>query len=245
MRGILAIFRRDFGALMGSPFIYGIAGLCATLYSLQFLQGLVRFELTGGGDFHQAVVVQHISIANLIFILVVPILTMRLLAEEKRNRTFDLLLTTPISSTQIAVGKFLAGYAVAGLLVLLSMLYPLACMLFVDFSAGLFWTSYAGLFLVVAVYVAVGLFTSSVTESVIFSAVIGVIVNLSLWLLSQWAMQMEGSTTVAVMEQLALVQQFVKFIEGKLEVSALVYFLSVVTLFVFLSERVVESARWR
>lgn len=254
MRGTFVILKRDFFSLLESPFFFAICGLASVMFTIGYLQSVIQLEFQammgaqfGGGmaNFHQRVVVPHISIANLLFILIVPILTMRLISEEKRNRTFDLLLTTPVSATNIALGKFLAGYAAALVLVLISAIYPLMTIPMVDVEIGPLVTAYLGLSLVTGVYVAIGVFCSALSESVVLSAVFAVVLNIALWLFSQWSSQMEGATWVAVIEQIALVQQFVTFIEGKIQINAIVFFLSAVVLFVFLSQRVVESARWR
>jgi ABC-2 type transport system permease protein len=196
-------------------------------------------------NLHYMVFVPHISYVNLIFIFAIPALTMRLVAEEKKLRTYDLLLTAPISATEIALGKFLAGFGTAMALVAVAFLYPLITAFFADFPWGPLLTSFLGLAFVAGAYVAVGLFASSLTESIMLSVVMALIFNLILWFISQGVSFSDNPTFTAIMEHLSVGQHFLAFLKGSFEVSAIVFFLSCATLFVFLSQRVIESSRWR
>lgn len=253
MRGMWAIFKRDVSASIGHPMFYFTAALFGFLNCLFYFQNLMRFMATSGigarmnqsYSFHQEVVNPHLGISNLLFILIIPVLTMRLLSEEKKNRTYDLLLTSPVTATDIAVGKFLAGLAAASVLVLISALYPLSTMLFADIEKGPLFSSLFGMLLLTGLYVAVGLFCSALTESVVISAVMAIVVNLSLWFFSQWVTQVDSPFWSKVVGQLAMVQQYFSFVEGKIKLSAMAYFVTMISFFVFLCQRVVESSRWR
>lgn len=133
MRATLAIAKRDFLSLVTSPMFLVMAALCCGIWSYLYLTNLFRFAAMmgnpmmaqqGGGNIQFTVFVQHLSIVHLFMLFLAPAVTMRLLAEEKKQRTFDLLLTTPITSTSIAVGKFLGGWASILVLVLLALAYP-------------------------------------------------------------------------------------------------------------------------
>jgi ABC-2 type transport system permease protein len=105
-------------------------------------------------------------------------------------------------------------------------------------------SAYLGLFLVSAVYVAVGLFASALTESIMLSVIMALIFNLMLWFVSQGLGEQSG-TVGAVMEYIGLGQHFTGFIMGAIKLNSLVFLCSVIGLFVFLTQRVVESSRWR
>lgn len=252
IRGTLTVAWKDFRVLVASPMFLMIAGLCACIWSYNYLPQIFQFEKVaqrafqqGGLNIHQTLFASHIARANIILIFAIPALTMRLLAEEKKMRTYDLLLTVPITAAQIAVGKFLAGFGAGLVLLTISAIYPLATAVIADFSMGPLFTSYMGMALVTAIYVAVGLFASSVTESVVLAVVMALILNLSLWFLGQAAEMSDQPTLTAIMEHVSVPQQFVSFLKGTLRVSAITFFLSTLAFFVFLSERVVESSRWR
>jgi ABC-2 type transport system permease protein len=252
----LTIAWKDFKSLVTSPVFLVISGLSSCLWSFIYLRQILEFaarSMAGpsmgmdpqGQSLHFTVFTSHIWLANLLFIFVIPAFTMRLLAEEKKSRTYDLLLTAPITATDIALGKFLAGYGAALILVVISMLYPLGTRLFADFALAPLLTSYLGLALVVGLYVAVGVFSSSMTESVFLAVIMGVILNLTLWFVAQGSEFANHPLFAAVMEHVSVGQQFVTFVRGTLQVSALIFFLSAIGLFVFLTQRVIESARWR
>ena len=106
-------------------------------------------------------------------------------------------------------------------------------------------SAYAGVVLVSAAYVAVGLFASSLTESVMLSVVLGLIFNILLWFISQGAGNNSNAVVAGVLEYMSLGQHFLNFILGAIKLKSLVYFISLISLFVFLTQRVVESSRWR
>ena len=253
MRAILTLAGKDLRNLLTSPLFYVIAGLCSMLWSSIFIRAFFTFAgrsqafaqsgMEGGANIHQQVFLPHINIINLLFVFVVPALTMRLLAEEKRLRTYDLLLTSPISATDIAVGKFLAGWGAVALLAGISFLYPLSTGLVASFPMGPLISSYVGVLLVSGAYVAVGLFASSLTESILLSVILGLVFNLLLWFIAQAAG--EGSSYASFFEYLSIGHHYVTLVLGAYKLNSLVFLLSLIGLFVFLTQRVVESSRWR
>ena len=257
MRSILTIAKKDFETLVLSPLFMILATLCTSLWSFNYLRSLFTFVAkigapaspfgggAGGQNIYRSVFFEHIGGINLLLIFIVPAITMRLLAEEKKMRTFDLLLTSPITSTDIAVGKFLAGWGAGSVLVLLSFLYPMGTGVFAEFQWGTLITAYAGVVMLTALYVGVGLFASSLTESVMLAVVMGLIFNLLLWFVSQAGSLSDAPMYQAVMEQMSLGQNFVSFLKGTIRISSVAFFVTATALFVFLTQRMVETARWR
>jgi ABC-2 type transport system permease protein len=255
MRGTLAIAGKDMRNLLTSPLFYVIAGLCTFTWSYTYMRKLIEFAeqsrmyqqpgMDSGMNLQKEVFLAHISLVNLLFVFLVPALTMRLLAEEKRMRTYDLLLTSPVTATEIAVGKFLAGWGTVCVLIFISFLYPLFTRLVAAYPMGPLLAAYCGVVLVSGVYVAVGLFASSLTESIVLSVVMGLIFNILLWFVSQGAGQDTNPTVAAVLEYMSIGQHFLNFIMGSFKLKSLVFFSSLMALFVFLTQRVVESSRWR
>lgn len=253
MRAVCTLAWKDLKALISSPLFYIISGMCTLLWSYSYLRILIEFAnrsrmfsqpgMEGGPSLQNTVFMSHISQTNLLFIFVLPALTMRLLAEEKRLRTYDLLLTSPITATQIAIGKFLAGWGAALILAFISLLYPLGTRLFTTFDLGPLFSAYLGVILVAGAYVAVGLFASALTESIVLSVVLGLIFNILLWFISQGAG--EGGFFTPILEYMSIGQHFLGFIMGAIKLNSLVFLLSLIGLFVFLTQRVVESSRWR
>lgn len=256
MSRICTLAWKDFKLLVTSPMFHLITFFCTMLWSYSYIRNIFQFAQRsamaqfGGGAEGQmnvqvTVFLAHISQINLIFIFAIPALTMRLLSEEKKLRTYDLLLTAPITATDIAVGKFLAAFGAALTLVAISFIYPLGTAFIANVNFGPLLSAYLGLLLVAACYVAVGIFSSALTESIVLSVVMGLIFNLVLWFISQGTDFSDNSVYQAVMEYISLGQHFMSFIRGSIKTSSIVFFVSVVSLFVFLTQRVVESSRWR
>jgi len=247
---------KDFKNLITSPLFYVVSGMCSIIWSYSYIRALLMFAersrnfmggpgQDGGMNLQREVFLMHISQINLLFVFVVPALTMRLLAEEKRQRTYDLLLTSPVSATQIALGKFLGGMAAVTVLTLISFLYPLATRMVAEYPMSPLLSAYAGVLFVAGTYVAVGLFASSLTESVMLSVVLGLIFNIMLWFIAQGAGTDSMPTVSAILDYMSLGQHFLNFIMGAVKLSSVVFLLSVIGLFVFLTQRVIESSRWR
>lgn len=255
MKAALTIGWRDFKSLVTSPMFFLVGGFCAIIWSYNYLRAILMFaertSLMGRLpnspqlNLHFAVFINHISYVNIIFIFAIPALTMKLISEERKMRTYDLLLTAPITATDIAVGKFLGGFGAALLLVLVAALYPIGTAMFTSFPWAPLATSFLGLILITAAYVAIGLFASSLTESIFLSVVLGLIFNLMLWFIAQGSGFSDNAVFTAIMQHLSIGQHFFAFLKGTIKVSSVVFFLSCITLFVFLSQRVVESSRWR
>jgi ABC-2 type transport system permease protein len=255
MKGAWTIAWKDFKSLVTSPMFSLIACLCACIWSFTFMRLLFQFTqqsqmsaMMGQGEglnLHFSVFATHISYINIIFIFAIPALTMRLLAEEKKMRTYDLLLTSPVTAFSIAFGKFLAGFMTAAVLVGIGFLYIFGSRFLAEFNMAPVWSSFLGLLLLTGVYVAVGLFASSLTQSIMLSVVIAVIFNLFIWFLGQGADMSDDPTFQAVMNHISIGQQLYTYLKGTLAISSTVFFASAIALFVFLTERVVESSRWR
>lgn len=257
MRGFLTIAKKDLRAFFFSPVFYIIAFLCTLMLSWVFPMQLWQFsEMSKNMMFqpgipqqqlniHYGVFLRQLSYLNLMLILVVPALTMRLISEEKKVHTFDLLLTSPVTSVQIVLGKFTAALGAVMAIVLLAYSYCAWTGFFADFSWSLLTVSFFGLFLVGAVYAAMDLFCSSLTDSALVSFSMAVILNLAIWFVGIGAEVTDSQWGRQFFEHISLNGHLSAFVEGTVRTSALVFLLSVVGLFVFLAERVVESSRWR
>jgi ABC-2 type transport system permease protein len=259
MRGAWVIAEKDLRNLFMSPLFYVVAGVCTLTWSLLFYfsvdeflyQSFMRMQNMGpergegGFNLHFTVFAKHISLVNLLAIFAIASVSMRLFTEEKRQRTFDLLLTAPVTATEIAIGKLIAGVATAWALIGVSLLYPLSLAFFGSLDWGPLLSSYIGLLLLTASYAAISMFTSSLTQNVVVSVLLSLSFNVMLWFVGAFAGAAETPAQKAVFEHLNVGTHFVNFIKGNVSLSGTVFFLSVVCLFTFLTQRVVESARWR
>lgn len=257
MKQILTLFKKEFKSVFFSPLFYIIAFLTTSLLGVTFSISILNFAnqisnammamgmASQQQNIHYVVFLPHLSLLNLILMFMVPALAMRLISEEKKNRTFDLLLTSPISSVQIVVGKYLSLLAVVFGLTLLAFAYIAVARKMFDFVWAPALLALLGIFLVGAVYSALSLFASSLTDNTVIAFFVGIVFNISVWILGGFSELAESTTMKAVFDQVSLNQHLQSFVEGVLRLNGVVFFLSVIFLFCFLTERVIESARWR
>ena len=257
MRSAWIIAKKELKGFYLTPAFYFIVFLIAIILSFLFPVHFSMFsqilqmaqpgmETGQQSNIHYGLYLRHLSYINLILIFIVPALTMKLFAEEKKMRTFDLLLTSPVTSWQIVGGKFIGVAGAIFGVMLLGLIYPLITLMFVN---QIHWPSlmlaFFGIFGLGLIYAAMNLFCSSLTESVLISYIMSVILNVSIWFVgigveavdSQWARQ--------IFEHISLSTHLSGMVEGTLRLQSLVFFVSAIGLFLFLSERVVESHRWR
>ncbi|MBS1971077.1 MAG: ABC transporter permease [Bdellovibrionales bacterium] len=258
MSGTITIFKKELKGFFLSPSFYVIAFLVSVVLSWsypiqlnlfsQLLQNYVfqqNLPNMNQLNIHYGLFLRHLSYLNLMLIFVVPALTMRLLAEEKKLRTFDLLLTSPVTSTDIVLGKYLAALAAVGGIVLLALSYPVATATMTKLSWGPLLIAFLGIFLVGAAYAAMNLFCSSLTENALVAYVTSVVFNVSIWFVGIGVEMTDSQTIRQIIEHVSINTHLSSLVEGTIRTSALVFLVSLVALFCFLAERVVESSRWR
>ena len=257
MRQFLNQFKKDFKQIFWSPVFFLMAGLCCSIWGFVFPRKLFEFArvagvrpfagegASGGYNIYETVFISHLSLSHLLFLFVVPIFTMRLIAEEKKLRTFDLLMTAPITSTKIVIGKFLAAYSAVAILVFLSLLYPLSTMWFTNFNGGLLLSAYACILLLAGVYVAIGLFSSSLSSSIMLSIFLGIMFSVSLHFISIGSAVSDNSIFSNVMQYLSISTHLEGFFKGDIVTSSILFFFILAGFFVFMTQRVIESSRWR
>jgi ABC-2 type transport system permease protein len=257
MSKISAIAGKELKGFFFSPNFYIVCFMCTAIFSYVYPISFGQFMdagrnmMFGGGspqqqNIHYMVFIRQLSYLNLMLIFVVPALTMRLFAEEKKMRTFDLLLTSPVTSFEIVLGKYLAALGAVAGITFLAMSYPLVSTFSVEkISWASFGISFLGVFLLGAVYAAMNMFCSSLTESAIVAYVMAVVLNVSIWFIGMAAEVVDGATARQVFEHLSLNAHLGSLVEGTVRTNSLVFFGSLIFLFCFLCERVVESLRWR
>jgi ABC-2 type transport system permease protein len=256
MSPVGAIVRRELRAYFFSPIAYVVGSV------FLFLIGLLSYlaVLTASNRSLQMLRMQgnlpDLNINELIFrpvfynmavvmLLVVPILTMRLLAEEKKLKTMELLLTAPLTVTDIVAGKFISAMTVFAGMLLFSAAAPLALTLYVDFRWAPILTAYLGLLLLGGLFLSAGLLASSLTENQIIAVMLSFGALLMFWLFG-WAGQLFTETTLgALLMYLSPMDHFENLVKGLVDTKDLVYFVAGIALSLFVTHRVVDSQRWR
>ncbi len=183
------------------------------------------------------------------FIFMLPILTMRLIAEERRSRTMELMLTVPIRPVEIVLGKYIAAFAVMLMMLALTLIFPAMLHFFGDAGAGaaVDWRTiaagYLGMLLLGAAALAVGMFASAVTESQVIAVVIGFAVLLVLLVIGMAAEG--GGVWQGLASHLSISNHLHPFARGLVRSVDVIYYLSLTFVGLFLTYRFVEAERWR
>ena len=257
MRNILAIAAKDMRSQFVSPIAYVVLTGFLLLGGWFFFNLLARFNFLLNlylsfrnpeamdrlnlNDFVIAPLLHNLSV---ILVILVPVITMRSFAEEKRSGTYELLMTSPLSVTEIVLGKFLGAFAFVFIMLLLTGVYPLILVLYGNPESGVILSGFLGLLLLATAFVSVGLLTSSLTENQIIAAVSCLVVLLLLYVIS-WPADTAGDTLGAVLKYASLTEHFSEMVKGVIDTRDLAYFGSVIVLALFLTQRSVESLRWR
>ncbi|MGH7820734.1 MAG: ABC transporter permease subunit, partial [Candidatus Binatia bacterium] len=181
---------------------------------------------------------------SVVLVILVPVITMRSFAEEKRTGTFELLLTSPLRIGEIVAGKFLGALVFLTVMLGLTAIYPILMITYGDPEIGVILSGYLGLFLLATSFLSVGLLTSSVTENQIIAAVSCLVALLLLYVIA-WPAETATPTLGAVLRYLSLTEHYSELVKGVVASKDVIYFLSVVVVALFLTHRSVESLRWR
>jgi ABC-2 type transport system permease protein len=181
---------------------------------------------------------------SIVLVIVMPALTMRVFAEEKRTGTYELLLTAPVRTGEIVAGKFIASASFTLIMIALAWIFPLILMIFGNPEVGVMLAGYLALVLLAITFVAVGLFTSSLTQNQIIAAISSFGLLILLFVIS-WPADSGGGLLWGLLKYMSLPEHFSTLVRGVIDTSDLVFFLSLILVSLFLTQRSVESARWR
>jgi ABC-2 type transport system permease protein len=250
------IYKREIKSYLQSPVIYALAGIFFFLMAYFTLGMIVEFadiyndfnmrQTYGMGEMNvtQWVIRGFFSLINFLLLFLIPVLTMRLLAEERKNRTFEILVSCPISDGDIVAGKFLAAFTLILALLLGSLVYPLLVERFSEPEWPVILTGYLGLVLTVVAYLAFGLFASSVTENQIISAFLSFSGLLFFYLVGDVTSSKEGWLS-RISSELSLRQHSLSFSNGVMESRDVFYLLAFAGFFLFLSLESLKIRRWK
>jgi ABC-2 type transport system permease protein len=181
---------------------------------------------------------------SIVLVILVPAITMRSFAEEKRSGTYEFLLTAPVRTGEIVAGKFIAAAAFVLIMIGLAGLFPLILVFFGNPEIGPMVSGWIGLAFLSVSFVSIGLFTSSLTQNQIIAAITCFGALLLLFVIS-WPAQAGGAAFAGLLQYLSLPDHFSQMVTGIIDTSDIIYFLSLIFVALFLTQRSVESARWR
>jgi ABC-2 type transport system permease protein len=259
VRGVLAVFGREFRSFFVSPVAYIVIGFFLVLSGYFFYGSLVRFVEISIAYTQQArmygmapppmnlnewVVRPFFYNEGIIILFLMPIITMRLFSEEKKSRTIELLLTSPVTDLQVVLGKYLAGLALYAVMLALTLVYQIVLFAAGSPDVGPVLTGYLGLLLLGASFLSLGMLISSLTENQIVAATASFGLFLLLWVLA-WTSQMAGGGLGEVLGYISITQHLHDFAKGVIDTKDVIYYLSFIFLGGFLTLRSLESMRWR
>jgi ABC-2 type transport system permease protein len=254
MSNVLTIARKELKTYFTSPIAYIVLAISAVIFGFFFYSALAFFvqrsmeaQMMGRGmpmSVNEFIIRPLLMNLSVISLFLVPMITMRLYAEEKRSGTIELLLTSPLTDWQIVLGKFLGVLSVYGLMLLVSLFSVLLLFVFGDPEWRQVATSYLGLLLLGGCFIAVGLFFSSLTRSQLVAGALTFAALLMLWIIN-WTAETAGPTLRVVISALSVLEHFEDFSRGVVDTKHLVYYISFITFGLFLTTRAVDSERWK
>jgi ABC-2 type transport system permease protein len=226
--------------LIGGYFFYSIFAF----FTLASMQSAMNPAMGRDLNVTDSVMRPLFSNISVILLLLMPLVTMRLFAEERRSGTIELLLTYPVRDGAVLAAKYLAALALYAIMIGLTALYPGIVMYFARLEWGPVLTGYLGLLLMGAAFIAVGVFASSLTENQIVAAIVTFGVLLIFWILG-WSADYAGGTTGRVLQFLSILEHNESFSRGVLDTKDILYYLNFTVLALFLTLRSLEARRWR
>ena len=255
MKNIWSLMKKEIRAYFSSPIAYVvIAGFLLLVgyffYSLVGWFNAQAIQMAQNPYYAQQVNINQMVFSplfhnmSIILILVAPLLTMRLLAEEKKSGTDELLYTSPLSVGQIVLGKYFAALVMLAAMLGLTALLSIFAFALGNPEIAPWLTGYLGLFLMGATFIAIGLFFSSLTENQIIAAFL-TFVTLLLLLVLNWVTSSGSGTWQSVLGYLSFSQHFEDMTRGILDTKDIVYYLSFSFFGLFLAHSVLQSRRWR
>jgi ABC-2 type transport system permease protein len=259
MKKTFAIFEKEFKLFFYTPMAYLVIAGFTVLTGLFFYLYLSNFVETA---FTQQMMAQQyrqmppkmnvnlmlirpyfFNIA-LITLFLLPLITMRLFAEEKRVGTVELLYTAPVQSVHIILGKFLAGLSVYVVMLLPTMLFQGLLFIYGNPEFLPVLSGYIGLVLMGSAFISMGLFISTLTENQIIAAIGGFALALILWVIG-WGASFAGPTLAPIFQYISIIAHFEDFAQGVIDSSHIAYYILFSFLGIYLSLKSIESVKWR
>lgn len=234
---MIAIFKREFVSYFKSPIGYVFL---AVMYAFG---GIGLFECLSYGIWEMQYVSSYMSTA---IMFIMPIITMRLLSEDKRLKTDQLLLTAPVEISSIIIGKYLAAFIMFLLGTSVALVIVLVLGTYAEINWSLFLGNIIGLVLLGGSLISVGIFVSGMTESQIVAAVVSYVAIFFLRMAESIAIYIPSQFSLisTILQELAFFSRFSSMLGGSIKLENILFFISLIVIFNFLAIRVVEKRRW-
>lgn len=250
MRNIWIIARRELGAIFLQPiayfFIIAVSLFIGFLFAGQLTSYVLQSQFGGAGGPPPNVSDILTTFAFLAALFVGPAITMRLLSEEQKSGTMELLMTMPVRDGEVILGKFLAAFIFYCCILVLTLVYPFVLLQFGNPDPGPIVTSYIGMLLFGVATLAIGTLTSTLSENQIVSFILAAIIILLLYV-SSFFSQLTSSTPQlsTILNEISFSGHLNNFMSGLLTAKDALYYLLIAAVSLFAATRILESKRWR
>jgi ABC-2 type transport system permease protein len=240
----LVVCRRELGSYFGSFVAYVLIAVFLVLSGYFFYSDLIFFILFGGFALPTGLWQFVFIVMRFVAMLVLPLVTMRLFAEEKRLGTIELLWTYPVRDGEIVAGKFLAAWIFFLVMLAATLVNPIVFYQFHAFDVGPVAAGYLGMVFIGTAFIACGMFVSSLTEHQMVSAMGTYGILVLFWFLT-WNEEIASQGLVRVLLGLSLFDHFYNFSRGVIDTRSVVYFLLFIAFFLFLTWQSLKTRTWR
>ena len=237
IRNLMAVTKRETKAYFTMPSAYVVGAMFLILTGVFFV-----FDITQ--PFAEAGVRGLIDWASFFLIFLAPLLTMRLLAEEQKLGTLELLLTSPVREWEVVIGKYIASLIMLLAILAVTSYYVILMYIFGTPDSGPVLSAYMGLILYGAAALSIGLLGSSLSSNQIVAAVVGTAVLLFFSFINRVSTVIEGAPA-SFLDALSMESRLADFTRGIIDTSHVIYFVSLIAIFVFITIRALETRRWR
>ncbi len=250
MNAVYPILKRELRSYFASPLAYVILVVfqaISALFFFLYLKGLLHLQFDpsfhlfrGELNLNNVVVIPYFDTMSIVLLFIIPLITMRSLADERTSHTAELLFTSPIKLRDIILGKYLAALILLIIMLFLSSLNILVLMVHGNPDLGAVLSSYLGLLLLGASFLSIGIFASSLSSSQLVSAIIAFGILLVLWLIGA-----SSDTESSILGYISLINHFENFGKGIIELKDLAYYFSMIYIGLFFTHAALDSERWR
>jgi ABC-2 type transport system permease protein len=238
------ILKKELRSYFTSLIAYVVLTVFLVISGYYFYTDLALFVVWGGASVQEGLWQYLFHDMRLVLLLTIPLLTMRLFAEEKKLGTIELFVTYPFRDLEILLGKFLACLVVLSLMLGLTVLYPILLAIVYQVEVEPLAASYLGLFLLGSAFISCGIFVSSLTENQIVAALVTLGFILIFWFID-WNEAAASPAVANVLHHFSFFEHFYNFVRGIIDIKDVIYFMLFTFFFLFLTLRSLESRRWR
>ncbi len=243
-KGIWILFKKEFKDVFLSPFVYILGGLFCLIMGWLFFNYLLASKEFTTKTIAETVLIPLFGNMNFVFLFLAPLLTMRLISEEKKAQTIELLLTSHLNSFQIILGKLLSSLVMVSFFLSLTAVFPITLALSGYTNWPLVLGGYGGVLLSVMSYLSVGLWASSLTENQVIAALLAFCLLLGLMLLVLTSNATDNFMVAQILQYVSVPVHFESFLRGGIRSYNFIFLFSFSGFFLYLTHLTLESRKW-